>query len=556
MIPETLEISVGEGGRKLGFRYGGSRLDHLLSTVEREALEDVVEEFARAVRPDVWHAPEAGDLKRVGEAVASVLPVSLAGELSQLVKDGGRLRLVTEDATIPWELCKVGFGALCEQIPVGRLPGDFGGLTTMPGPLRALVVTDPDGLAPWGRAEAALLSERLSSLMHVDLLTGTTTRDTLEELLHTGMHGLVHVSAFADPDLGIAVAGGTLAHELFHREDPYRARLVVLNLAWTAPPRAGLMAGAERFARALLGHGVAAVVVTAWSLESSWVGAFYERLAESDLGQAVRGRPGLVAYGDLSLRLTDLLPICVQGSEDAATLSGRWRPDYRLVVVDGPERGREIPVFAQALANGRALTLGRPGPRACDVELDDPSLDNLVASLEMAGGKLHLVNLTGDPAGVTANGLPVADRVALDGWEQLRLGETVLEIHDGRKVRAPAVARSGPESRFCLSVVRGVDEDTAKELVLGQGLAVVGRHSDCQLQITDRAVSRRHLSLVERDGFYYASRIGSVMAAVNGVPLEGERQLRHGDLVQLSDETMLRFIDRVREGPGARPGAR
>ena len=37
--------------------------------------------------------------------------------------------------------------------------------------------------------------------------------------------------------------------------------------------------------------------------------------------------------------------------------------------------------------------------------------------------------------------------------------------------------------------------DLGKEFVLEQGTALVGTHTDCSLQLTDGAISRRHLSI-------------------------------------------------------------
>ncbi len=88
----------------------------------------------------------------------------------------------------------------------------------------------------------------------------------------------------------------------------------------------------------------------------------------------------------------------------------------------------------------------------------------------------------------------------------------------------------------------------AHDLELPVGEFAVGRSADCQLSVDDPLVSRRHaLFKVTRDGVTVedlGSRNGVVL---NGVKIEGARNLRDGDRVSIgSQEMVLHQVDETR----------
>jgi anti-anti-sigma factor len=75
-----------------------------------------------------------------------------------------------------------------------------------------------------------------------------------------------------------------------------------------------------------------------------------------------------------------------------------------------------------------------------------------------------------------------------------------------------------------------------KEYSIPSGRLTVGRQADCDLVISDPLVSRRHADLYLRDDTLYVEDLGSANGTiVNGVPLQGERSLSSGDVIEFGD---------------------
>jgi anti-anti-sigma factor len=75
-----------------------------------------------------------------------------------------------------------------------------------------------------------------------------------------------------------------------------------------------------------------------------------------------------------------------------------------------------------------------------------------------------------------------------------------------------------------------------KEYSIPAGRLTVGRQADCDLVISDPLVSRRHADLYLRDDTLYVEDLGSANGTiVNGVPLQGERSLKGGDVIEFGD---------------------
>ena len=73
---------------------------------------------------------------------------------------------------------------------------------------------------------------------------------------------------------------------------------------------------------------------------------------------------------------------------------------------------------------------------------------------------------------------------------------------------------------------------------------LVGRDDDCDLIITDRSVSRNHIRIYEQDNFYFIQDLESKNGTwVNGVKLDGSRELHHGDEIILALAVRLTFFE-------------
>ena len=83
-------------------------------------------------------------------------------------------------------------------------------------------------------------------------------------------------------------------------------------------------------------------------------------------------------------------------------------------------------------------------------------------------------------------------------------------------------------------------------MTLDTPILLVGRSQECGLLLHDATVSRKHATVLLRDGCYYLNRIGNSRLVVNGVLVDGERELNHLDQIQLSPTTLLAFVDEVR----------
>ena len=76
-------------------------------------------------------------------------------------------------------------------------------------------------------------------------------------------------------------------------------------------------------------------------------------------------------------------------------------------------------------------------------------------------------------------------------------------------------------------------------MILRNGSNVIGRGQDCDLQVSDQGVSRRHID-IQYDGRYaVVYDLGSTNGtSVNGQPI-GSHQLRHGDVIRIGHSQLV-----------------
>lgn len=328
---------------------------------------------------------------------------------------------------------------------------------------------------------------------------------------------------------------------------------------------------ADQVARGLLELGVESVIISFWqpdlerlpmalercfqSLRTGTVGQAFLALRESfpeHDGRLSRWAFGF--YGNPELKGSELVPRHVGSSQSATTVPRFGKADYRLKVTAGPEAGREIPVFSFSLAPGQRLVLGKPGLKRCQIEIQDPALASEAFAFEWEGAEAYLRNLSKSPEDVTVDGLPVYGRLPMKGTQTIRSGNseflfTPVGSPSAASLGVPSSPVAGPEkpsARFQLVVVSGVEEDQGRRHPLGESATVVGREGTFVLH--DPAVSREHVMVCGRGGLFFVNHMEAGDLVLNGVPVEEESELRHGDRLVLSATTSLLFVDSSREG--------
>ncbi len=133
----------------------------------------------------------------------------------------------------------------------------------------------------------------------------------------------------------------------------------------------------------------------------------------------------------------------------------------------------------------------------------------------------------------------------LPGWWDARERTSTSEVRADDKTMSGTMFPS-PSLRPGARLIVLAGRETGRRYRLS-GSLVLGRSDECDVQLDDTRVSRRHASLT-RDGDRWiledlGSRNGTL---VNGERLAGPRALAFGDRVQLSPETVLVF---AREDP-------
>lgn len=107
-----------------------------------------------------------------------------------------------------------------------------------------------------------------------------------------------------------------------------------------------------------------------------------------------------------------------------------------------------------------------------------------------------------------------------------------------------------PPPKGCLTITHG--RQRGREFPLEKDRTLIGRASDCDVQLSDWLVSKHHAQVVRRGSRFVIEDLGSWRAIlINGLPVK-ESALNDGDTIQLGS-TRLSFTLLTPEGPaGAR----
>ena len=99
-----------------------------------------------------------------------------------------------------------------------------------------------------------------------------------------------------------------------------------------------------------------------------------------------------------------------------------------------------------------------------------------------------------------------------------------------------------------------IDDVVATKFTLDKPKMMIGRHPDCDIQITDIAVSGRH-AIIEVEQNKYLDGVVDVFIAdnkstngtfVNDLPLEGRQRLNNNDIVRIA-WSAFKFIEDLSE---------
>src|SRR6185369_13264718 len=111
---------------------------------------------------------------------------------------------------------------------------------------------------------------------------------------------------------------------------------------------------------------------------------------------------------------------------------------------------------------------------------------------------------------------------------------------------APVIDRAGPRGPHLVVV----EESSSFPFPLPpQGEILIGRGTEADLPLHERATSRRHATLTVAEGQVQITDLGSMNGTyVNGERLEGQRPLLAGDTVTIGAAMMILYLP-----PGAAP---
>lgn len=147
----------------------------------------------------------------------------------------------------------------------------------------------------------------------------------------------------------------------------------------------------------------------------------------------------------------------------------------------------------------------------------------------------------------------------LGGRPSIRIGKQRIGgqphlLHDGDRIQVgrrrlrysaagrPPVAAAPTLLRGALPAIMGrgrlIDGRSGHTFDLATPRTTVGRDTTCDIVMTAPGVSRRHVSIVARDGGFVLRDESVNGTMVNDQKVEGERSLAHGDVIRIDTETL------------------
>jgi len=213
----------------------------------------------------------------------------------------------------------------------------------------------------------------------------------------------------------------------------------------------------------------------------------------------------------------------------------RHQSDFLVGYEEGSRKGQRVALLGPELSDDRVVTIGAPGERINDIEVDDPEIANDQAILKYRSGRFTLVNSRTE---IQVNSLTLGDgdQVVLMTGDRIHLGRTVLVFLERRVVDAL--------KNLALEVVEGGQADLGRIFELNKERLMIGRGRNCDVRLADPEISRIHCVLVHRNGrFYVQHRSDTNPTFINGISVlpGAERQVVVGDRIQVSSLSVLKF---------------
>lgn len=239
-----------------------------------------------------------------------------------------------------------------------------------------------------------------------------------------------------------------------------------------------------------------------------------------------------------------------------------------LLVIEGEDAGRKFTVDGDEVRIGRGRPqAGRPGA----ILLSDPTVSREQALIQVTPRGAILIDRADPGPPTLLNDGPMVSR-PLRLRDRIRMGNVVLEVreHHGMALTTlfdtasmPALSdqskKDGSRNEAFsdrtetrpmetlsshLVMVAGITGWELKRFPLAGASAVLGRGDDCEIQLPEAGVSRRHAEIVRENGklvLRHLSRVNPTF--VNGVKVKRRRELRGGDEIQLADQVVLKLVE-------------
>lgn len=209
-----------------------------------------------------------------------------------------------------------------------------------------------------------------------------------------------------------------------------------------------------------------------------------------------------------------------------------------------------------SIKEGQSLTIGR-GSEA-DIVIDNNAISRQHSCLELKGGVYYLADLY-SLNGTKVNGEKIESSVPIAKTDQIEIGKFTLRPFDadneaasGSYSATPAVndetvfvsSKSATpvgqgrvprnNAQYLLTVIGG--QASPKELILdGKTSVKIGKDPSCDIVMAGFLIARTQCYIIKKENKYFLIPHSSwIKNRINGVKITDEKELRKGDLIEIS----------------------
>jgi pSer/pThr/pTyr-binding forkhead associated (FHA) protein len=229
-------------------------------------------------------------------------------------------------------------------------------------------------------------------------------------------------------------------------------------------------------------------------------------------------------------------------------------------------QGREVRKF---LLNPTVTTIGRSQDN--DIVINNLALSRRHAEVvARPGGAFEIKDLSSqngvyinDERVRSGHGLSNRDTITLGNYhfvffsEEPQVQGSADPEKDGPSEDANKPALDSERRLSIPLLVVKYNDVELQRFALKKTLCVIGRAKECDIQISERRLSRRHCEIIQEDGFRFRLRdLGSQNGTyVNRERVQDEARLTHGDVLNFADYTILFLADEEDyDGPDSNQG--